>query len=49
MHCSARALIRKYTHITQLDRSVADEFIDFVEIGKPNDNGEREIHIHWKL
>ena len=46
---SQAALIRKYTHITQLDRSVADEFIDFVEIGKPNDIGEREIHIHWKL
>ncbi|MCR4643962.1 MAG: recombinase zinc beta ribbon domain-containing protein [Oscillospiraceae bacterium] len=42
-------LIRKYTHFDRLDRSIADEFIDKVEIGLPEENGEREIHIHWKL
>ena len=44
-----KALIEKYTHFDKLDRSVADEFIDFVEIGMTGENGEREIHIHWKI
>ena len=44
-----KALIEKYTHFDKLDRSIADEFIELVEIGTLNENGEREIHIHWKL
>lgn len=46
---SQRALILKYTHFDQLDRSIADEFIDTVGIGMADENGEREIHIRWKL
>jgi len=46
---SQKALIEQYSHFEQLDRSVADEFIDFIEIGLPDDDGQREIHIHWKL
>lgn len=44
-----KALIEKYTHFDKLDRSVADEFIELVEIGTTDENGEREINIHWKL
>lgn len=44
-----KALIEKYSHFERLDRSVADEFIDYIEIGLPDDDGQREIHIHWKL
>lgn len=44
-----KAVIEKYTHFDKLDRTVADEFIDFIEIGMTDDNGEREIHIHWKI
>ena len=44
-----KALIRQYTHFDKLDRNIADEFIDYVEIGESGKNGEREIHIHWKL
>ena len=43
------AMISQYTHFDKLDRSIADEFIDYIEIGETCDNGEREIHIHWKL
>jgi hypothetical protein len=43
------ALIEKYSHFDKLDRAVADEFIELVEIGMTSGNGEREIHIHWKL
>ena len=46
---SQKALIEKHTHFDKLDRVIADEFIDFVEIGMTNNSGEREIHIHWKL
>ena len=46
---SQKALIEQYSHFDRLDRSVADEFIDYVEIGLPDDDGQREIHIHWKL
>ena len=46
---SQKALIEQYSHFERLDRSVADEFIDYVEIGLPDDDGQREIHIHWKL
>ena len=41
--------IRQHTDFDHLDRSIADEFIDKVEIGLPEENGEREIHIFWKL
>ena len=44
-----KALIEKHTHFDTLDRAVADEFIDYIEIGEICENGEREIHIHWKL
>ena len=44
-----KALVEKYTHFDKLDRNIVDEFIELVEIGMPNENGEREIHIHWKL
>lgn len=44
-----RALIEKYTHFDKLDRSIADEFIDYIEIGEVSDTGERDILIHWKI
>lgn len=44
-----QALIKKYIHFTELTRSLADEFIDYVEVGEVRENGEREIHIHWKI
>lgn len=44
-----RSVIEKYTHFDMLDRNIADEFIDYVEVGEPDESGEREIHIHWKL
>ena len=43
------ALLAQYTHFEHLDRSIADEFIDTVEIGEVTENGEREICIHWKI
>ncbi|HAJ97823.1 MAG TPA: hypothetical protein DCO72_08830 [Ruminococcus sp.] len=46
---SQKALLQKYTHFEHLDRSIADEFIEMVKIGMLNENGEREIHIYWKL
>lgn len=46
---SQKALIEQYSHFDRLDRSVSDEFIDYIEIGLPDDDGQREIHIHWKL
>ncbi|MCM1133211.1 MAG: recombinase family protein, partial [Ruminococcus flavefaciens] len=44
-----RAVIEKYTHFTVLDRSIVEEFIDFIEVGEVQENGGRTIHIHWKL
>ncbi|MBR4628572.1 MAG: recombinase family protein [Ruminococcus sp.] len=44
-----KALIERYTHFDTLDRTVADEFIELVEVGMPDENGQREIHIHWKI
>lgn len=44
-----RAIIEKYTHFDTLDRTIADEFIDYIEIGEVSDTGEREILIHWKI
>ena len=46
---SQKALIEKYSHFDTLDRAVADEFIDLIEIDMPDENGQREIHIHWKI
>ncbi|MCR5075565.1 MAG: recombinase family protein [Ruminococcus sp.] len=44
-----KAVIEKYTHFDSLDRMIADEFIDYIEIGMISENAEREIHIHWKM
>ena len=44
-----QALIEKLTHFDSLDRTVADEFIDYIEVGMTDENNSREIHIHWKL
>ncbi len=44
-----KALIAQYTHFDSLDRTVADAFIDCAEIGLPDENGQREIHIHWRI
>lgn len=44
-----RTVIEKYTHFTALDRSIAEEFIDFIEVGEVQENGRRTINIHWKL
>ena len=46
---SQKTLIQKYTHFDHLDRSIADEFIDMIEIGMVSETGEREVHIYWKL
>lgn len=44
------ALIGQYTHYEQLDRTVADAFIDRIEIGMTDEAaGTREIHIHWSI
>ena len=44
-----KALIGQFTHFDKLDRIIADEFIDYIEIGETCESGAREIHIHWKL
>ncbi|MDD6081255.1 MAG: recombinase family protein [Oscillospiraceae bacterium] len=43
-------LIKKYTHIDEITREIADEFIEQIYIGRKTDNGEpREIIIDWKI
>ena len=44
-----KALIEKYTHFSALDRSIVEEFIDFIEVDMIQENNEREINIHWKI
>ena len=44
-----KALIEQYMHFDTLDRTVADEFIERIEIGMADESGEREIHIHWRI
>lgn len=44
-----KAVIEEFIRFERLDRSSADEFIELVEVGLPDDNGAREVHIHWKL
>ena len=42
-------LITKYTHISELTKNIADEFIDTVFIGERNENGERDVLINWNV
>jgi DNA invertase Pin-like site-specific DNA recombinase len=44
-----RELIGKYTYITELTRTIAEEFIDTVLIGEKIVGQEREVIINWKL
>lgn len=44
-----RALLEQYTHFEQLDRTITDEFIDYIEIGMTDEQSVREIHIQWKI
>lgn len=41
--------VDSFTHFDVLTRSIADEFIDYIEIGMKDEKGGREIHIHWKV
>lgn len=41
--------VAAYMRFAQLDRSIADAFLDTVEIGMPDETGVRDIQIHWKL
>lgn len=43
------AVIEKYTHFDTLDRMIADEFIEYIEVGEVQENGDRKLHIHWKI
>jgi DNA invertase Pin-like site-specific DNA recombinase len=42
-------LIGKYTNISELSRTVAEEFIETVLIGEKAEGQEREITINWNL
>lgn len=44
-----RTIIEKYTHFIELDRTIVDEFIDYIEVGLTSENGARDIHIYWKI
>ncbi len=39
--------IRELVRFDKLDRITADEFIDFIEIGAADENGERRVVVHW--
>jgi len=39
--------IREMVRFEKLDRITADEFIDFIEIGATDENGERRMVVHW--
>ena len=41
--------VDSFTHFDVLTRSIADEFIDYIEIGMKDEKGGREIHIYWKV
>lgn len=42
-------LIKKYSHIDELSRDVADEFIECIHIGELNEANCREVTIDWKF
>ncbi len=44
-----RTIIKEHSHFTNLDRTIADEFIDYIEVGEVSKTGERDIFIHWKI
>ncbi|MBP0976184.1 MAG: hypothetical protein J6P20_08975 [Oscillospiraceae bacterium] len=44
-----QALPEQYMHFDILDRTVADEFLSYIEIGLTDETGQREIHIHWNI
>ncbi len=41
--------INDFLHFDKLDRITADEFIDFIEIGMADENGERDVVVHWNV
>ena len=44
-----QSVLDSFSHFDSLDRSVSDEFIDFIEVGECSEKCVREVHIHWKL
>lgn len=42
-------LIKKYTSINKLTRTISDEFIETVYIGEKIADKDREIQVHWKF
>lgn len=47
--CGQKELAESYMHFETLSRAAADEFIERIIIGEADENGEREIGIHWKI
>lgn len=44
-----KSRIKKYSHIEQLTREVAEEFIDCIYIGEKDSDGNRNVTINWNF
>lgn len=44
-----RVLIKKYSHFTELTRTIVDEFVDYILIDGFDEVGIRKITITWKI
>ena len=50
IHAEAQhAWMETYMHFKKLDRTIAEEWIHYIEIGAVCETGEREILIHWNI
>ena len=50
IHAKAQhAWMETYMHFKKLDRTIAEEWIHYIEIGAVCETGEREILIHWNI
>ena len=43
------SILKKYRKISELNRTIVDEFIEAIYVGKVNDNGQRVVDIKWKF
>ena len=49
-YVSSKEIIKKYRHIKKLDKTIIDEFINTIYIGKLDEiNNTRDIEIEWNF
>ena len=49
MRDKGKEIVRRYTSFCELTNEIANDFIEYIEIGEKNAEKEQEVLVHWKF